>query len=78
MHMQSDSDLVRLSREGQKAAFGVLIECYLPLIMPLTNRMVNDADLAHDLAQDALLEAFLSQEYLRDPGRFRSCCTTSP
>ena len=32
MFMQTDSDLVRLTCQGNKAAFGVLVERYMPMI----------------------------------------------
>jgi RNA polymerase sigma factor (sigma-70 family) len=68
----TDNELIAFTLSGNKAAFGVLIERYTPMVTRLAQRMVSDPDVAHDLAQDAFLEAFLSLQDLREIGRFRS------
>ncbi len=69
---QSDSELVLAARTGDKAAFGVLVERYLPLARRVAMRMVAHQEIAWELAQEALLEAYLSLDTLREPARFQS------
>lgn len=68
----SDEALVAAARAGDKTAFGALITRYMPLVRGVVRRMTGDDLLAHDLAQEAMLRAYLSLDSLRDPARFRS------
>lgn len=72
MDSWTDSKLVAAARAGDKAAFGLLIERYEAMVRKLVLRMVEDTDMAHDLAQEALLQAFLSLESLRLDSSFKS------
>lgn len=68
----TDRELVILSRQGDRAAFGRLIERYQGLAGRIALRMVTSQDIAHDLVQDAMLQAYLSLKDLRNEGSFRS------
>ena len=72
MHDRSDAELVALARAGDKSAFGVLVERYQALALRVAVRMVTHEDLARDLAQEALLEAYLSLRHLRADTRFKN------
>src|SRR5581483_6649398 len=72
MDSWTDSELVLAARSGNKAAFGILIERYEGMVSRLAWRMVGDAELAHDLTQDALLQAYLSLDSLRLERSFKS------
>lgn len=63
---------VLAAQQGDKAAFGLLIEQYRDLVLRLVYQRVRDADLAHDLTQETLLQAYLSLDSLRDPRYFKS------
>ena len=69
---QADGELVVLARSGDRQAFGRLIERYQALVKSVALRMVWQEDRARELAQEALLQAFLSLHRLKDPERFRS------
>jgi RNA polymerase sigma factor (sigma-70 family) len=68
----TDRELVILTRQGNKEAFGCLIERYLGLMERIALRMVSAPDAAQDLVQESMLQAFLSLKDLRDVDRFRS------
>lgn len=72
MSEQSDLELVFLSRQGNKAAFGQLVLRYQPMAQRLAIRVIGNGDLAQELVQDAMLQAYLSLEKLNDPTRFKS------
>jgi RNA polymerase sigma factor (sigma-70 family) len=69
---QSDLELVSLSRQGNKVAFGQLVLRYQPMAQRLAMRVIGNGDLAQELVQDAMLQAYLSLEKLNDPNRFKS------
>ncbi|MBD2022589.1 sigma-70 family RNA polymerase sigma factor [Leptolyngbya sp. FACHB-36] len=69
---QSDLELVFLSRQGNKAAFGQLVLRYQPMAQRLATQVIGNEDLAQELVQDAMLQAYLSLEKLNDPARFKS------
>jgi RNA polymerase sigma-70 factor (ECF subfamily) len=72
MDKQADAELVALARSGDKNAFGHLIERYQPMVQRLAWSMVANENIAKELAQEAILQAYLSLEHLRDDHRFKS------
>ncbi|BAZ25152.1 group 4 sigma-70 RNA polymerase sigma factor G [Kalymmatonema gypsitolerans NIES-4073] len=72
MSQQSDLELIFLARQGNKAAFGRLVLRYQPMAQRIAKRMIGNEDLAQELVQDAMLQAYLSLEKLHDPKRFKS------
>mgnify|MGYP002776997659 CR=1 FL=1 len=72
MSEQSDLELVLLSQQGDKAAFSQLVSRYQPMAHRLAIRIVSDRDLAQELVQDAMLQAYLSLGKLKDPSRFKN------
>jgi RNA polymerase sigma factor (sigma-70 family) len=65
-----DGDLVRLARDGDPAAFRLLVERHLPMARARAARLCPRPDDADDAVQDAFLQAFIALDRLRDPGRF--------
>src|SRR5579862_5773600 len=65
-----DGDLVRLARDGDPAAFRLLVERHLPMARSRAARLCPQPDDADDAVQDAFLQAFLALDRLRDPERF--------
>src|SRR5215472_18373679 len=67
-----DSELVALARSGDKDAFGQLIERYQQMVKRIALGMIADEEIARELAQEAILQAYLSLDHLRDNTRFKS------
>jgi RNA polymerase sigma-70 factor, ECF subfamily len=65
-----DGDLVRLARDGDPAAFRLLVERHMPMARARAGRLCPQPDDADDAVQDAFLQAFLALGRLRDPDRF--------
>jgi RNA polymerase sigma-70 factor, ECF subfamily len=65
-----DGDLVRLARDGDPAAFRLLVERHQPMARARAARLCPQPDDADDAVQDAFLQAFLGLGRLRDPDRF--------
>lgn len=72
MTNKADSELVALARSGNKEAFGELIERYQQMVRRIALGMVAHEEVARDLAQEAILQAYLSLDHLRDSTRFKS------
>ncbi len=72
MEDTGDSALVALARSGNKRAFSQLVERYQWLVKRIAVGMVSNAEIAHELAQEAILQAYLSLDQLRDDARFKS------
>ncbi len=72
MEERADTELVALARAGDKGAFGHLIERYQPMARYIALGMVANEDIAQELAQEAMLQAYLSLDHLRDDRRFKS------
>jgi len=66
----ADGDLVRLARDGDPAAFRLLVERHLPMARARAARLCPQPDDADDAVQDAFLQAFIALGRLRDPDRF--------
>jgi len=69
---RSDEELVLAARTGDKAAFGQLVERHLPLARRVAMQMIAHQEIAWELAQEAVLEAYLSLDMLREPDHFPS------
>jgi RNA polymerase sigma factor (sigma-70 family) len=65
-----DGDLVRLARDGDPAAFRLLVERHRPMMRARAARLCPQPDDVDDAVQDAFLQAFLALDRLRDPDRF--------
>jgi len=72
MEEKTDIELVALARRGDKDAFGLLAHRYQLIARRFAIRLVASEDGAQDLVQEAMLQAYLSLEHLRDPARFKS------
>lgn len=72
MEHSSDAELVRLAQGGDKRAFDALCERYYALVLQVAYQRVGMVDLAQDLAQESLLQAYLSLGQLRNPASFKS------
>jgi RNA polymerase sigma factor (sigma-70 family) len=72
MAEQTDTELVALARQGDKDAFGLLTQRYHVIARRFASRLIGNEDGAQDLAQEAMLQAYLSLDNLHDPARFKS------
>ena len=60
MAEQTDRELVTSARQGNKEAFGYLMERYQMMVRQVALRMVMVEDVAQDLSQETMLQAYLS------------------
>jgi len=65
-----DAALVQQARAGDRTACSILFERHWDLLLSLCVRTLGDADLAHDAAQEATVQALLSLDRLRRPESF--------
>jgi RNA polymerase sigma factor (sigma-70 family) len=72
MSLRTDQELVSAAQSGDKSAFGLLVERHRPMVQAIIRGMIPDALFHHDLAQEALLQAYLSLDMLRENQKFRS------
>jgi RNA polymerase sigma factor (sigma-70 family) len=72
MNQIPDAELVAKVRGGDKEAFGQLVERYQQMVGHIAKKMIADEWIAHELAQEAILQAYLSLDHLRDASRFKS------
>lgn len=72
MAEQNDSELIQLTKDGDKTAFSQLVLRYQPMAQRLAVRVVGQEDLAQELVQESMLQAYLSIEKLNDATRFKS------
>ncbi|TDO27660.1 RNA polymerase sigma factor (sigma-70 family) [Kribbella sp. VKM Ac-2527] len=66
----ADAVLVAAARKGDKTAFAELVDRHYPLLLTMCRRAVIDPHMAGDAAQEAVLDAMLGIDRLRDPDRF--------
>ncbi len=72
MDQITDAELVIKVCQGDKEAFGQLVERYQPMVRHIASKMIADEWIARELAQEAILQAYLSLDHLRDASRFKS------
>jgi RNA polymerase sigma-70 factor (ECF subfamily) len=68
----TDDQLVAQAQEGDLPAFEELVKKYQREVYGLACRMVSDAEEARDLAQQALLQAFIHIKSFRRDAQFRT------
>lgn len=68
--MQTEDDLIREAQRGQVAAFERLVERHQAKVYSLALRLCGNRDDAADMAQEALLKAFLSLPNFRGGSSF--------
>ena len=71
MDSDDDANLVARVLDGDKSAFGELIDRHRAGAVAFARRLVARAD-AEDVVQDALIAAFLALRNLRAPARFKA------
>jgi RNA polymerase sigma factor (sigma-70 family) len=69
---ETDAQLVAHARADDAHAFRCLVERYQLMAFYLALRLVGQEEIAHELVQEALLQAYLSLDRLRDAARFKS------
>ena len=69
---EQDAALVGAARGGDRAAFAALLAGYQPLLLAMCRHALGDDDRTEDAAQEAVLQALLSLDRLRQPERFGS------
>lgn len=72
MITRPDTELVKAAQHGDKEAFGCLVTRYLSMARYIALTMVRHEELAYDLAQEAMLQAYLSLGNLRHVERFKN------
>src|SRR5688500_1059475 len=65
-----DDELVRRAAAGQAAAYGQLARRHAPRVLALCHARTARADVAEDLAQEALLRGWRGIRSLREPAKF--------
>lgn len=70
MEGERQIELIGAALAGDTAAFAELAERHRPRLRLLALRVVDDAEEAEDVVQEALLHAYLGLTQLRDPERF--------
>jgi len=72
MEEQPDARLVEQTLLDNKEAFTVLVERYQLMSLCIVKRYVANEEVARELVQEALLQAYLSLHQLRDGTRFKN------
>ena len=72
MDQITDAELVAKVRLGDKEAFGLLVERYQQMVGHIAKKMIANEWVARELAQEAILQAYLSLNHLKDASRFKS------
>lgn len=72
MREKTDAELVVMARSGNKEAFGQLMERHQLLASRIAFSMVANKDIAQDLVQEAILQAYLSLNHLQKVSSFKN------
>ena len=70
--IDDDARLVELSREGNREAFGRIVERYQSLICALTYNACGNLQTSEDLAQVTFITAWCQLKSLREPAKFKA------
>lgn len=67
---EADLQLVERVRQGDKRAYGLLVEKYRRKLLRLLSRMVRDPDEVEDIAQEAFIKAYRALPQFRGDAAF--------
>jgi RNA polymerase sigma factor (sigma-70 family) len=70
--VRSDGELVLAARGGDRGAFGALIDRHRVRVEAVARGLLRTREDTEDVTQEALLQAYLGLDRLRDPQRFGS------
>ena len=68
----SDAELVAMARSRDREAFGALVERHQPMAQRVAFGVVGQMSIAAELANEAMLQAYLSLDRLQDAAKFQS------
>ena len=74
--LESNLELLRLARQGDRAAFELLVHNHHRRVRAFCSAMLNSAELGDDAAQDVFLRAYQSIQGLRDDAAFSAWLMT--
>jgi RNA polymerase sigma-70 factor (ECF subfamily) len=69
---QEDATLVKKALQGNREAFGILVDRYWRIISVLAFQKIGNAEDAEDIVQEAFYRAYTALDSLREPGKFAS------
>lgn len=72
----TDAELIRLSRQGDQRAFGLIVERYQSLVCSIAYNRSGNLALSEDLAQEAFILAWQKLDDLKDVSSFKSWICT--
>ncbi|MEO6891833.1 MAG: sigma factor, partial [Ktedonobacteraceae bacterium] len=72
MDESADPRLIALMLTGDQKAFATLIERYQFMAQRLAVQLTGNQEVARELVQEAIVQAYLSLDRLRDTTRFKS------
>ncbi|MBV7335999.1 bifunctional nuclease family protein [Chloroflexi bacterium TSY] len=72
MEKRTDDELIRSICQGNRDSFDPLAERYFPMLRRVAFRMIANREIAQDIAQEAMLQAYLSLRNLHNTERFES------
>jgi len=70
MEIEKDAQLVASARQGDKIAFGVLVEKYRRRVVAMAYAVVQDVHAAEDIAQTVFIKAYKNLNKLRETESF--------
>ena len=68
----SDAELVAMARSRNREAFGILVERHQPMAQRVAFGVVGQKSIADELSNEAMLQAYLSLDRLRNAATFQS------
>jgi RNA polymerase sigma-70 factor (ECF subfamily) len=72
MTLESDIELIERALNGDKKAFTILAEKHYAYCYNKAYKFINDAEVAKDLVQNSLIEAYFCLSNLKNKNSFKS------
>ncbi|MHC4726402.1 MAG: RNA polymerase sigma factor, partial [Planctomycetota bacterium] len=66
----SDEQLITVTRQGDIASFGIIVERYWDMVIAFALSKIGNTVDAEDIAQESFLKAYSQLHNLRNPSRF--------